>query len=52
MGGVEGWVVRGGEGGREREDKERELNDKEIKEAIGKLKEGKAARVDEITGEV
>lgn len=49
MGGVEGRVVRGG--GRIEEDGEREIS-REIREAVGNLKDGKAAGIDEVPSEV
>lgn len=52
LGGIEGKVVRGKKRGKEEEVNERELSGKEIKEAMGKLKDGKAAGVNEIPEEM
>lgn len=49
---IKGKVVRKEEEEKRGEDNERELSKREIKEAIGKLKDGKATEVDEILGEV
>lgn len=43
LGGVEGKVIRGEKGEKRGEDSKRELSRRKIKEAIGKLKDGKAA---------
>lgn len=53
LGGVEVRVMRGERdgGGRRQEEVEEEISKKEIKEALGKLKNGKAMGVDEIPGE-
>lgn len=45
-------MVREEKRGKKEKVNERELSGKEIKEAMGKLKDGKVAGVDEIPGEV
>lgn len=52
LGGVEGRVVRGKKGNRREEDTEKEISKEEIGEAIKRLKDGKAAGIDEIPREV
>ena len=48
----EEWKEGREEGGEEEEEREEEINKGEIREAIKKLKEGKAAGIDEIPNEI
>ena len=51
LGGVEGKVVRGSKEGRGGQE-EREISREEVRRAIGKLKDGKAVGIDELSNEV
>jgi hypothetical protein len=51
LGGVEGRVMMGKRRGGGKGEEERELSRKEIKEALKKMKEGKAMGIDGILGE-
>lgn len=51
LGGVEERAVKGGEG-QERVGKEEDISREEIKRVLRKMKDGKAAEIDKIPGEV